>query len=429
MMHKIKDDKINKNSGITLIALIIMIIVLLILSGIAITTLTGDSGILNKANLSKEETRGTNVEKAVRLWEIDNHSNNKTSNTATKTVEELVEELVAQDLLTEEEKKQILGEPSKGIEGTYQIQIGSKTIAFAEDKMKVDTYGQYVNYSVDLNNDGDTTNDWKIFYSDSEHVFLISADYAANTNEKLSTALKEAGMTKTTGRNYCAYWETTKIPNFNCSTDGNDVCLFPQLFKTTGYSIENNKGKANSRCAGALLCTKNWESLVDNEYADYAIGGPTIEMWISSWNKHSGNYDKLYCNNTDENGYFVGNKNKPTSTSVNMQSSSGSEEEREGYYDELYFPHRTQYLNGTGAGNSAYISHSYWFASPSAGSNESLIIATYKGSIAESWKAYDEQSKEKKGYEYTSASLRPIVCLKSRVELVKNGDKTYYDIK
>ena len=48
--------KKSKNNGITLIALIITIIVLLILAGVSIATLTGENGILNKAEKSKEQT-------------------------------------------------------------------------------------------------------------------------------------------------------------------------------------------------------------------------------------------------------------------------------------------------------------------------------------------------------------------------------------
>lgn len=44
-----KKLKINKASGITLIALVVTIIVLLILAGISIQMLTGDNGILNRA--------------------------------------------------------------------------------------------------------------------------------------------------------------------------------------------------------------------------------------------------------------------------------------------------------------------------------------------------------------------------------------------
>ncbi len=43
--------------GITLIALVITIVILLILAGVSIAILTGDNGILLKANKAKEETR------------------------------------------------------------------------------------------------------------------------------------------------------------------------------------------------------------------------------------------------------------------------------------------------------------------------------------------------------------------------------------
>lgn len=51
-----KTEKLKKNRGITLIALVITIIVLLILAGVTIATLTGDNGILTKARKAKEET-------------------------------------------------------------------------------------------------------------------------------------------------------------------------------------------------------------------------------------------------------------------------------------------------------------------------------------------------------------------------------------
>ncbi len=50
-MKKLKEEK-----AITLIALVITIIVLLILASISVATLTGNNGILNKANKAKEET-------------------------------------------------------------------------------------------------------------------------------------------------------------------------------------------------------------------------------------------------------------------------------------------------------------------------------------------------------------------------------------
>ena len=48
--------KLKNEKGITLIALVITIVVLLILAGVTIATLTGDNGIITRANQAKEET-------------------------------------------------------------------------------------------------------------------------------------------------------------------------------------------------------------------------------------------------------------------------------------------------------------------------------------------------------------------------------------
>ena len=51
-----KKQKLKESKGITLIALVITIIVLLILAGVTIATLTGNNGILGKANDAKTQT-------------------------------------------------------------------------------------------------------------------------------------------------------------------------------------------------------------------------------------------------------------------------------------------------------------------------------------------------------------------------------------
>lgn len=57
----------KENEGITLIALVITIIVLLILAGVTIATLTGDNGILTKANKAKEQTEIGKEKEIVKL--------------------------------------------------------------------------------------------------------------------------------------------------------------------------------------------------------------------------------------------------------------------------------------------------------------------------------------------------------------------------
>lgn len=72
--------KINLRNvrGITLIALVITIIVLLILAGVTIATLTGNNGILTRANEAKEKTEEAEIEEEIKLaWNsctIDNYT-------------------------------------------------------------------------------------------------------------------------------------------------------------------------------------------------------------------------------------------------------------------------------------------------------------------------------------------------------------------
>ena len=63
-----KSNNIKKSSkGITLIALVITIIVLLILAGVGIATLTGENGILTRAQEAREETEEANAVEQVQL--------------------------------------------------------------------------------------------------------------------------------------------------------------------------------------------------------------------------------------------------------------------------------------------------------------------------------------------------------------------------
>ena len=69
---KIKNELKNKK-GITLIALVITIVVLLILAGITIATLTGDNGIITRANQAKEATEQAKQDELARLQSIEDY--------------------------------------------------------------------------------------------------------------------------------------------------------------------------------------------------------------------------------------------------------------------------------------------------------------------------------------------------------------------
>lgn len=59
------------NRGITLIGLVITIIVLIILSGISISMLIGENGILNRANSAKIMTIISGVKEEINLKNIE----------------------------------------------------------------------------------------------------------------------------------------------------------------------------------------------------------------------------------------------------------------------------------------------------------------------------------------------------------------------
>ena len=92
-MIKFKINDIQKNGGITLIALVITIIVLLILAGVSIALLTGENGILTKAGDAKEETRAGAVQEAKDLWKNNQYADNYTENKTAESLEQLLDRL------------------------------------------------------------------------------------------------------------------------------------------------------------------------------------------------------------------------------------------------------------------------------------------------------------------------------------------------
>ncbi|MCI8637248.1 MAG: hypothetical protein HFJ36_05385 [Clostridia bacterium] len=134
---------IIKTNGITLIALVITIIVLLILAGVAITTLTGENGILNKADTAQVETRAATVEELVRLWKTEQTADNMIGENKTQTLGQLLDKLEEDNLITQEERTII--------EDDGEITIGNKTIIF-EKLNAIDKVGNKVNENI--NDDG-----------------------------------------------------------------------------------------------------------------------------------------------------------------------------------------------------------------------------------------------------------------------------------
>ena len=149
---------VKKQTGITLIALVITIIVLLILAGITIMTLTGNNGILNKAVQTKDATRGGEVQETVTLEAANNAGAEHLGGTK-KTRSQVISELHTNGKLTDAEVATLKENDVITIGGItidFSVLANAKTLvqAFKDGEINV---GDYItNYNSTLNNSNAT---------------------------------------------------------------------------------------------------------------------------------------------------------------------------------------------------------------------------------------------------------------------------------
>ena len=153
----------------------------------------------------------------------------------------------------------------------------------------------------------------------------------------------------------------------------------------------------NARAVSTLLNPSNWSNFVASNYADYAIGGPTIEMWVASWNAQYGNRLKLYTkmNHGGGTGYNIGTSSNPSDITTPITAVD------EGYNNKIFFPYKQKIDSDKCFG--------YWLATPSANSpSDVAAIRCYSGQVS----AY--------AFQGNNIAVRPLVHLKSGIKLQKN---------
>jgi type II secretory pathway pseudopilin PulG len=80
---------LKKNQGVTLIALVITIIVLLILAGVALSMIMGDSGLFGKANSARDLTKQSQALEDVRLIILEAKAENNGNATLLDVIKKL----------------------------------------------------------------------------------------------------------------------------------------------------------------------------------------------------------------------------------------------------------------------------------------------------------------------------------------------------
>ena len=120
----------NLNFGITLIALIITIIILLILAGVTLSMVMGDSGIFSKANNASEQTKIANAKEIIRTAVLENEVYKNTGDANAKSDTDLLDPV-----------KEKLQQEGYTINDDNTITIGKATINIPDEIASASTGG------------------------------------------------------------------------------------------------------------------------------------------------------------------------------------------------------------------------------------------------------------------------------------------------
>lgn len=266
-------------------------------------------------------------------------------------------------------------------------QVYEQNLSLKSEKIPASDYGAEVIGYTCANNSA--VGSWKILYADDTNIYLIANDYIPyNYIPATSTGNKPNRINSTS-----AVYFTNVIgdyPTGTASISDRKIRALSNDYFTKGYTSTSN----NMKSVAYILDTNVWQGYV-GEYAEYAIGAPTIELLFKSCNeKHGTRYGATA---TSSVGYYLKDKNG------------------EGKYDNLHFN------ASDGLGDSLYFissqskAQAMWIASP-GGNNDNHLLSLNTSSYL----TYAEYSDN-----LTGGGLRPVVCLKEGVQFTKNGDGSY----
>ncbi len=181
--------KTRENKGITLIALVITIIVLLILAGISIVSLTSEGGILNKANLARENQIRAEMQEIIKVKILELQTEKQGKAKLEDITQEWIEKDVADDYRIEiKENGSLYGKKirieKENIVESYiineKLQLVTEEIELVEKigLEKVSNYGREVTLRVNATIKEDNGVEKYYIYKDGELV------YEGNENTK-----------------------------------------------------------------------------------------------------------------------------------------------------------------------------------------------------------------------------------------------------
>ena len=330
--------KFKNAKGITLIALVITIIVLLILAGVTIATLTGDNGILNQAGKAKDKTTEAKSIERVQVEVAGSFGNDGKID-----VDELNENLKNIEGLTY--KGNALSDinkitlPATVTVNGYDIQITSNGGVRKYDPLAEIIANPQAYYGKKVTNYNANGKTYRIFYVDKDNDF------------------KDGYNT--------IYLKADSSGSVSCSTsyDANQT-LIKKMNPLWGEKRGTSESSWNSNeKASAWLCDPSkWTAYCDSDKANYAIGGPSVEMYVKS-------YNQAYNGITDSNVYTLGATYRATSVPGYIYTLNGAQStiSNDDYWTGRNSLNYTRY-NSMYCDQNGNKTRQWWLASPAADS-------------------------------------------------------------
>lgn len=361
------------NNGITLV---ITIIVLLILTGVTISTLTGDNGLLSKAFNAKTKMTEAELIEKVKVEVLASYDEN-----GSLDKDKLNENLESIEGLALNEENKIKDFPGAiKVNNNYIIINSNGEVRIASENLaKIITnptqyYGkEVINYKSNEND----TNIYRIFYVDNENYFgdgINSVYLKADYNDKIAGSITY-DSSKTLIRKMNPLWASKR---------GNN----------------ENSWKNNEKTSAWLCDPSNWTQYLNNDKANYAIGGPSIEMYVKS-------YNQAYEEYIDDNDiYTLGTVYSETNSPGYIFTLDGEESNLSNgnFYTTGVNSIDYKKYNSMYCGKNGKISGWWWWiASPNAGYLLWVCISHEANGLSES------------GY-WGSSYVSPLISLKSDFE-------------
>ena len=227
--------------------------------------------------------------------------------------------------------------------------------------------------------------DWRIFYSDGNNVYLITTEYVAPA--KLPSKGEGDNPPKPDQEDATNYPKAARFNNILGKYSGSANITDEKMKAFNSDYFDNNYTSTNNNMkAVAYMLDKDiWSDFANRTVAEYAVGGPSVEMLLKSYCEKVPEKKDLYKTQASSaTGYQVSN-NGGTSY-VNWMGGMLSTSE------DLYVLPQNKGANAM------------WLASPSAYGDSYVMYVHYGGGVSGS-------------YYTTSLGFRPLVCLNSNILL------------